>query len=98
MMRSLLLLVCLLTLAGCGPAAPGTAPSAQSQVDDDAIQASKVLNIIGRNQPVNVALPGLRATGASTSGSTGPFNAALDTQDSRENNLPQLAEALPELN
>lgn len=86
------------SLLACAPPQASAPAGPQSEAELEAAQAAKVLNIIGRNQPVNLAIPGLRATGASTSGSTGPFNAALDIADSRENTLPQLAEALPELN
>lgn len=83
-------------VVACAPQAGG--PTQPGPEDDAAIQARRVLTIIGRNQPTNLAVPGLRSTGASTSGSTGPFNAALDTQDARENPLPWLVEALPRLN
>ncbi len=85
-------------LACAPPPQPNSAVPGQSDADLAAVQAAKVLTIIGRNQPANLAIPGLRATGTGTGGSTGPFNAALDIQDSRENNLPQLTEALPVLN
>jgi len=92
-------LLCTVALVvACAPPPGGGGQRAQTEEELAAAQASKVLTIIGRNQPVNLALPGLRATGASTSGSTGPFNAALDTADGRESNVPQLAEALPQLN
>src|SRR6266511_2209708 len=92
------LLCALALLSACAPTPAAVDRRAQSEDELRTAQASKTLTIIGRNQPVNLAVPGLRATGAGVSGSVGPFNAALDTQDARENNVPQLAEALPQLN
>src|SRR5204862_1438423 len=84
-------------LAACAPPAAPPAPAARSQpvVAD---QTDRTVTIIGRTEPTQVADPGLRSSGTSIGATTRPFNAALDTNDSHENPVPYLAEALPQLN
>ncbi len=87
----------LVALSACAPPS-GNGGDRAVAVDADAIQAGKVVTIIGRTEPVHLAEPGLRPSGTSVGNSTRPFNATLDRQGSREIYVPYLAEALPELN
>lgn len=88
------------TIALAAALLTGCAPAAGFKLDEAGVTPvqNRALRTVGRVEPVSLASKPLQSTGISIRTTTRMFNAELDYTDSKENPLPYLAEALPQLN
>lgn len=82
-------------IAACGPAGGSWATSGQAGQEGS---QRRTLRTVMRVEPISLASKPLQSTGISVRMTTRLFNAELDFTDARENPLPYLAEALPQVN
>src|SRR4051812_32690723 len=95
MRNTLLLVATVMTLACAGPTVPRNAASDPGQTASQ--RPNRALVLVGR-EVTSLAGKPLQGRSGSVGGIVMPFNAALDMRDGTGTPIPQLAEALPQLN
>jgi peptide/nickel transport system substrate-binding protein len=86
----------LMTVVACAPPSRSSAPTSQDLPTPQA--PARTLVAVARAEPAHLAAKGFQQTGIAVITTTRIFNAGLAILDERDQPLPYLAEALPQLN